>query len=473
MQEQKTNLEKIINSSIDEIRQKMFTICENSYTSDLDYNSAIGFIGQIKEVIIELGCQVVKGYFESRDEPIPYIVLGDRRYLNKGQSTKEIITSLGKIGISRSYYQHRSGGNSLFPLDEKLGVNGEILMPDVKEVVLFSCAYNTPEESSRLLEKCSFIKLHPTQVKKAITSANEFIEATDLDIMDSVRQNEVIPESEIMVCSLDGVNVLLNQAGKKKGRPLERPVKENIPASSYKNVMCGSISHYNIIQDKGKKVPQRICTKYIARMPEDCYPTFKREFEKEIKFANTSPSVTKLVITDAHKSISGYLKNNTAFDGYQRVIDFYHASEHLSHLAEAIHGKSSAAANEWYKKYRDTLKTHKQGVSKLIRSAKYYLGSQSYSKTREKEIQKHLGYFKKHKKFMQYAGYAEKGWPIGSGVIEAACKSVVKQRMCRSGQRWSIKGGQAILNLRSIVKSNRWDGFWNEFTKQYYTNLAA
>lgn len=246
MQEQKTSLEKIINSSIDEIRQKMFTICENSYKSDLDFNSAIGFIGQIKEVISELGCHVVKGYFESRDESVPYIGLDNKRYLNKGKSTKEIITFLGKIGISRSYYQHRSGGNSLFPLDEKLGVNGEILMPDVKEVVLYSCAFNTPEESSRLLEKCSFIKLHPTQVKRAITSTNEFIEATDLDIMDSVRQNEVIPDSEIMVCSLDGVNVLLNQAGKKKGRPLERPVKENIPASTYKNVMCGSISHYNI-----------------------------------------------------------------------------------------------------------------------------------------------------------------------------------------------------------------------------------
>ena len=144
-------------------------------------------------------------------------------------------------------------------------------------------------------------------------------------------------------------NVLLNHAGKKKGRPSERPVKENIPASSYKNVMCGSISHYNIIQDKGKKVPQRICSKYIARVPEDCYPTFKREFEKEIKFANTIQPVTKLVITDAHTSISGYLKDNPAFGGYQRIIDFYHALEHLSHMAEDIHGKSSATAGEWYK----------------------------------------------------------------------------------------------------------------------------
>jgi len=74
---------------------------------------------------------------------------------------------------------------------------------------------------------------------------------------------------------------------------------------------------------------------------------------------------------------------------------------------------------------------------------------------------------------MQYAHYIEKGWPIGSGEIEAACKSSVKQRMCHSGQRWSIKGGQAILNLRAIVKSKRWEGFWNELTERYYNKLAA
>jgi len=475
MQEQKTNLEKIINSSIDEIRQKMLTICENGYKSGLDFQSAIGFIGQIKEVVSDLGCHVVKSYFESRDEPVAYVESGGKRYLNKGQSTKEVITSLGKIGVTRSYYQHRTGGNSLFPLDEKLGVKGELLMPDVKEVVLFSCAFNTPEESSRLLEKCSFIKLHPTQFKRAVTRANEFIETPPgSGIMESVRQNETIPVSELLACSLDGVNVLLNENGKKKGRPLERPTsKENNPSSSYKNVMCGSISHYRVTEKEKEKTPERVGTKYIVRMPEKYYPTFKREFEEEIKSADPDPSVTKLVITDAHKSISGYLKGNPVFDGYQRIIDFFHASEHLSLMAEAIHGKSSAKASDWYKKYRDILKNQEHGVKKLIRSVEYYLESQSYNKTREKETRKHLGYFKKHKKFMQYADYAKKGWPIGSGVIEAACKSVVKQRMCRSGQRWSIKGGQAILNLRAIVKSDRWEGFWNEFTERYYMKIAA
>jgi hypothetical protein len=474
MQEPTTNLEKIINSSMDEIRQKMLTICENGYKDELDFQSAIGFIGQIKEVVSDLGRHVVKSYFESREEPVAAIELDDKRYLNKGQSTKEVITSLGKIGITRSYYQHRSGGKSLFPLDEKLGIKGELLMPDVKEVVLYSCAFNTPEESARLLEKCSFIKLHPTQIKRAVNQANKFIETHSSEIMESVRQNDPVPEPELLACSLDGVNVLLNENGKKRGRPMERPTsKENTSASSYKNAMCGSISHYKVTEVDGKKTPERMDTKYIARMPEKNYPTFKREFEEELKSVNPGTSVTKLVITDAHKSISGYLKDNPAFEGYHRIIDFYHASEHLSLMSEAIHGKSSAKASEWYKKYRNILKTQKQGVSKLIRSAEYYLRSQSYSKSRDKEIRKHLGYFKKHKKFMQYGRYLEKGWPIGSGVIEAACKSVVKQRMCRSGQRWSIKGGQAILNLRAMVKSNRWEGFWNELSERYYNKLAA
>lgn len=323
------------------------------------------------------------------------------------------------------------------------------------------------------MEKSSFIKLHPAQIKRAINSANGTVGAPASGIMEKVRRGEAVPQADIVACSLDGANVLLNRPGKKKGRPAERPVKENQQQSSaYKNAMCGSVSYCKLIDNKGAKEPGRICTKYIARMPEDCYPTFKRQFEQELKCTNLMPSV-KLVITDAHKSISGYLKDNPAFEGYHRIIDFFHAAEHLSHLAEAVHGKPSQNAKTWHLKYRGILKNEKGGASKLIRSVEYYLHSKSFNKTRKQEIKKHLGYFKRHKKFMDYAVYKGKGWPIGSGVIEAACKSVVKQRMCRSGQRWSIEGGQAILNLRAIVKSDRWDSFWKELSKEYYTKNAA
>jgi hypothetical protein len=473
MQEQMMNLEKIINTSIDEIKQKMLSICENEYNNDLDFETAIGFVSKMKDLISQLGCQVVKEYFESRDTFTDSITINKKRYLNKGKSNKEIVTSLGRIVISRNYYQHRSGGNSLFPLDEKLGVNHEMIMPDVKEILLYSSAFNTPEESSRMLSKCSFISLHPTQIKRAISGSNDFLELNGSKIMDKVREQEEAPDSDILVCSLDGVNVLLNENGNKKGRPTQRPIKEKLSLSAYKNAMCGSVAHYKTIDENGIKVPKRISTTYIARMPENRYPTFKFELEKEIQYFEAAPNVTKLVITDAHKSISGYLKNNPAFKDYKRIIDFYHASEHLSHLAEAIHGKSSVLATKWYRKYRTILKNSEDGVSKVIRSIEYYLKNNSLNKSRKEQVNKHLNYFKKHKKYMAYSYYLEKGWPIGSGVIEAACKSVVKQRMCRSGQRWSIKGGQAVLNLRATVKSGRWNSFWNEYSESFYNKMVA
>jgi len=62
---------------------------------------------------------------------------------------------------------------------------------------------------------------------------------------------------------------------------------------------------------------------------------------------------------------------------------------------------------------------------------------------------------------MKYSEYRAAGLPIGSGVVEAACKTLVGQRFKRAGMRWSIDGGQKILNLRAAVLSNRWDLFWN------------
>lgn len=80
--------------------------------------------------------------------------------------------------------------------------------------------------------------------------------------------------------------------------------------------MCGSVSHYKITLNDGVKEPVRLCTKYAARMPEEHYPTFKREFEKEIQLFKAATTTTKLVITDAHKSISGYLKDNPLFHNH-------------------------------------------------------------------------------------------------------------------------------------------------------------
>ncbi len=267
-----------------------------------------------------------------------------------------------------------------------------------------------------------------------------------------------------MVCSLDGVNVLLNQKGKRKGRPKERPHphSNDSSASNYKNAMCGSVSLYNTEyqKDKGKLQPMRLESKYVARMPEHRFETFKKQFEEEIAHGMNSNPKAKILVVDAHLSIRGYINDNPLFKDFHCLIDFYHACEHLSKLSEWIFGKSNDAAQKWYNKKREILKSSPRGVDKLIQSAKYYIRSTLTKKSKIEGAIKELKYFTNHRSMMRYHFFVDKGWPIGSGVVEAACKSLVKQRMCRSGQRWTVTGGQNILSLRSFVKSKRWDYFY-------------
>ncbi len=102
---------------------------------------------------------------------------------------------------------------------------------------------------------------------------------------------------------------------------------------------------------------------------------------------------------------------------------------------------------------------------------KYY--GTSLPGARREDLRKEMNYFKKRKARMNYAYYRKQGLPIASGPVEAACKSIVKARLCRSGMRWSRTGGQNILNLRTYVKSGRWASFWTHYKADSYQRKIA
>jgi hypothetical protein len=88
------------------------------------------------------------------------------------------------------------------------------------------------------------------------------------------------------------------------------------------------------------------------------------------------------------------------------------------------------------------------------------------SKTLKDNLQASITYFENHLHQMNYAQYREHNYPIGSGVTEAACKTLIKQRLCSSGMRWKEKGASVILSLRALVLTpNRWSQFWNKLNQ--------
>ena len=151
------------------------------------------------------------------------------------------------------------------------------------------------------------------------------------------------------------------------------------------------------------------------------------------------------------------------FKEYEKLVDFYHTSEHLSQAAEALFGKKSAAADDWYHKWYDNLLAEDDAATGVVRSIEYYATQQQLPQSRVNDLQQERTFFRHNQHRMTYADFRRRGLPIGSGPVEAACKSIVKNRMCRSGMRWSHEGGQKILNLRVFVKADRWDSFWENY----------
>jgi len=335
--------------------------------------------------------------------------------------------------------------------------------------MLFSCAHVTPEETAALLAKSALFHPHATAIKHVVESTGKAIAVHQETIDAAVRSQEKAPEGvQVLAASLDGVTVLLNERGAKTGRPAERPGLEagGEKATAYRNAMVGSTSLYGAPSAPGK-TPPRLACRYTARMPEDHAVTFKARFEAELEAAAAlcGPDVVKMAILDGARPLWNYVKNNPLFKDYILLVDFWHATEHLSKIAEFLFGKSTEAAKAWYEKYRTVLRDETNGIGKLLRSIDYYAAKNDLSKSNQKDLARERGYFQRNRKRMNYGELRSRGLPIGSGPVEAACKTLVKTRLGRSGMRWSREGGQRILDLRTYVKSNRWDLAWEMIKK--------
>jgi hypothetical protein len=133
-----------------------------------------------------------------------------------------------------------------------------------------------------------------------------------------------------------------------------------------------------------------------------------------------------------------------------QILDFFHASEHLNEVARAWYGEGTERATRWVKAREHDLLSDR--VETVIRSIR------SWRPAEEDAIQirrTNLGYFTTNKERMRYARFKARGYHIGSGVVESACKTVVGQRLKQSGMHWSEIGAEAILHLRSLLLSQR------------------
>lgn len=310
-----------------------------------------------------------------------------------------------------------------------------------------------------------------------IRAAGEEIERIEEPLMEAIREGETPSAgTRVLAMGLDGANVRLAEPGARKGRPGERPGKETPKetTSAYRNAMVASFTCYGEVA-KGEKTPRRLQTRYVARMPEPGAASFKRRVEAEWDAwkRKLGSDVVTICLCDAHRAIWNYIDKDPRFEGSLKLVDFYHAAEHLSLAAEALFGKNSVAGTAWYETWKARLLGEDGAAKRLLRAMGNEARRRQLSTARRRALASHRTFFRRNGKRMTYAEFRRRGYPIGSGPTEAACKTLVKERLCRSGMRWTRSGGQHVLRLRTLQKSGRWDAFWAAFQSMRKTDDRA
>jgi len=149
-------------------------------------------------------------------------------------------------------------------------------------------------------------------------------------------------------------------------------------------------------------------------------------------------------------------------------LDYFHASEHLNEAFESAYGKGNTKAISQYNKYKILLKIEVGGIEKIINTLRYL----SKKDPDNEKLATELNYFRNNRHRMGYAEAIEANYPIGSGVTEATCKTLVTQRMKCAGMRWDLNGGQGVLTARSLIQSEKFDQGWKILSGNYIKKIS-
>jgi hypothetical protein len=192
----------------------------------------------------------------------------------------------------------------------------------------------------------------------------------------------------------------------------------------------------------------------FGRGPEPKKVTLKDILSKDpAHVLSERPELRLAKITDAGGDNWEFLA--TLPDGPE-ILDFFHATEHLADALAAVHGDGTLTTRHKFEFLRKRLLTEDDGAKAVIEALSYLRLKHPHIK-RVKQV---LSYFRKNRKRMRYAEWKRDGFMIGSGVVEAACKTLVAQRLKLSGMRWGSHGAQAILTMRGWDQSDRFDEAW-------------
>jgi hypothetical protein len=363
--------------------------------------------------------------------------------------SKSVLTAVGKAECLRPYYLCEHCHRGQFPVDVELDIDNTELSPGVRRM-LAAVGHEGPfQQGRKQMELLAGLSVTTKAVERTAEAIGEDIEVGQQHELRRALQLELAipigPRTPILYVEMDGTGIPVvhqeteGRAGKQDGQPAHT-----------REAKLGCVFTQTTVDEEGYPVRDEASTSYVGAIESG--EEFGRRLYAEAWQRGWARAEKKVILGDGAAWI--WNQANLHFPEAAQIVDLYHAREHLWSLAAKLYPNDSPAQKRWVMVRKNKLDEGK--IERLVA----LLRSQAAS---HPELAEDLGteanYFEDNKERMRYPKFRKQGLFIGSGVIEAGCKTVLG-RLKRSGMFWTLRGANAIIALRCSQLSGKFEDYW-------------
>lgn len=348
-------------------------------------------------------------------------------------------TLRGSIRVKRKRHRSIRNGPTRCLFEERRGVMSRSTMPDLGDAILRTYTDVPGDEAAKLLTAMTGHAISSSRVKRFVVDESTAMFAQEQELFDRELATPVVPEgAQTVVISADGLSLLLRKEG-------------------WKQAMVGTLT---LLDGEGDPIRRGsgTHTTRIGEMPEAGKKTIMERLAREVAaLVAQRPDLALEVVIDGAPDLRSHLLRH--FPGAMHLTDFFHVAEHLAAALRLLFPDDDARRAVERTRWCHKLK-HKQGTAwRLWRWLREEMQREDnpVSTWARREIEKHAEYIYNQREWMKYPKAVETNAALGSGVVEASCKTLVTQRLKISGASWSRKGAAGVLYLRSLLQSDRYD----------------
>jgi hypothetical protein len=389
-------------------------------------------------------------------------------YAHRRLGTRSLTTVFGAVEVTRVGYA-RPGAPSIFPLDQALCLPARSFSYELQRRLVKAAVQNPFLASVETIAELTGVLVSKRSLEEILPDA-----AQDFDAFYQQRPPDTATGS-ILVAAVDG-----------KGIPVVKPVSPQPALRLTKGQKANKKRMATVAtvftRPTWVRTPQQVLeclfpTERQTRRDKAAVPRPENkrvwaslvkgksavidEVAAEMDRRDPAGLLTRIALTDGERALQIRVKSKLRVT---LILDLMHVMEKLWKAAYVFHAEGSLAADLWV--LERALRILSGEVGQVVKGLRQSVTKRRLKDSPKKTLLAVAAYFSKNRAYMRYDDYLAKGWPIASGPVEGACKNLIKDRMERSGMRWTPAMAEAVVKLRAIFLSGDFDPYWDFHIQQ-------